>query len=36
MAEPERPSDADYYERDRVEIVSRGDLVPGRPARVSG
>jgi hypothetical protein len=23
---PERPSDADYYERDRVELVSQGDL----------
>ena len=23
---PERPSDADYYERDRVELFSQGDL----------
>jgi hypothetical protein len=23
---PERPADADYYERDRVELVSQGDL----------
>jgi hypothetical protein len=23
---PERPSDADYYERDRVELLSQGDL----------
>jgi hypothetical protein len=23
---PERPPDADYYERDRVELVSQGDL----------
>jgi hypothetical protein len=26
MPRPERPSDADYYERDRVELVSKGDL----------
>jgi hypothetical protein len=26
MPRPERPSDADYYERDRVELVSQGDL----------
>ena len=25
-ARPERPSDADYYERDRVELFSQGDL----------
>lgn len=23
---PERPPDADYYERDRVELFSQGDL----------
>ncbi len=23
---PERPQDADYYERDRVELFSQGDL----------
>jgi hypothetical protein len=23
---PERPSDAEYYERDRVELLSQGDL----------
>ena len=23
---PERPADADYYERDRVELFSQGDL----------
>ena len=23
---PERPSDAEYYERDRVELFSQGDL----------
>src|SRR5690242_6242367 len=26
MPRPERPSDADYYERDRVELFSQGDL----------
>jgi hypothetical protein len=26
MPRPERPRDADYYERDRVELVSQGDL----------
>lgn len=26
MPRPERPSDTDYYERDRVELVSQGDL----------
>jgi hypothetical protein len=26
MVRPERPSDADYYERDRVELFSQGDL----------
>jgi hypothetical protein len=26
MPRPERPFDADYYERDRVELVSQGDL----------
>jgi hypothetical protein len=26
MARPERPPDADYYERDRVELFSHGDL----------
>jgi len=26
MRRPERPSDADYYERDRVEFFSQGDL----------
>jgi hypothetical protein len=28
---PERPSDADYYERDRVELFSQGDLFRGVP-----
>src|SRR6266542_2957479 len=28
---PERPSDADYYERDRVELVSQGDLFRDMP-----
>ncbi len=23
---PERPADADYYERERVELFSQGDL----------
>ena len=23
---PERPADADYYERDRVELISQGDV----------
>jgi hypothetical protein len=26
MPRPQRPSDADYYERDRVELFSQGDL----------
>ena len=26
MPRPERPRDADYYERDRVELFSQGDL----------
>src|SRR4051812_27067771 len=26
MPRPERPGDADYYERDRVELFSQGDL----------
>jgi hypothetical protein len=26
MPRPERPSDSDYYERDRVELFSQGDL----------
>ena len=26
MARPQRPSDAEYYERDRVELFSQGDL----------
>jgi hypothetical protein len=26
MARPERPSDGDYYERDRVQLFSQGDL----------
>ena len=26
MPRPERPSDGDYYERDRVELFSQGDL----------
>src|SRR5215218_4923623 len=26
MSRPERPSDADYYERDRVELFSQGDV----------
>jgi hypothetical protein len=28
---PERPSDADYYERDRVELFSQGDLFRDMP-----
>ena len=28
---PERPSDADYYERDRVELFSQGDLFSDMP-----
>ena len=28
---PERPSDADYYERDRVELFSQGDLFRDAP-----
>jgi hypothetical protein len=28
---PERPSDADYYERDRVELFSQGDLFRDHP-----
>jgi hypothetical protein len=28
---PERPSDADYYERDRVELFSQGDLFLDMP-----
>ena len=26
MPRPERPADGDYYERDRVELFSQGDL----------
>lgn len=26
MPRPERPGDADYYERERVELFSQGDL----------
>ncbi len=28
---PERPADADYYERDRVELFSQGDLFCDMP-----
>ena len=28
---PERPADADYYERDRVELLSQGDLIRDVP-----
>jgi hypothetical protein len=28
---PERPSDADFYERDRVELFSQGDLFRDMP-----
>lgn len=28
---PERPADADYYERDRVELFSQGDLFRDMP-----
>jgi hypothetical protein len=31
MPRPERPSDADYYERDRVEFFSRGDMFRDMP-----
>ncbi len=31
MPRPERPSDADYYERDRVELFSQGDLFRDMP-----
>src|SRR5436309_14383410 len=28
---PERPSDAEYYERDRIELFSQGDLFRDAP-----
>ena len=31
MPRPERPRDADYYERDRVELFSQGDLFRDMP-----
>jgi hypothetical protein len=31
MPRPERPPDADYYERDRVELFSQGDLFRDLP-----
>ncbi len=31
MQRPERPRDADYYERDRVALFSQGDLFRDMP-----
>src|SRR5215210_2059315 len=31
MPRPERPRDGDYYERDRVELFSQGDLFRDMP-----
>lgn len=33
---PERPADADYYERDRVELFSQGNLFRDVPLGGAG